>query len=215
MQSFQKLQIKFRKWRYPGGIAYWERRYASGGNSGSGSSGLLAAYKAEIVNQFVKKQGIQSVLELGCGDGQQLQLAQYPQYTGLDVSPSSIETCKRVFSSDATKKFDLYDPFQFNPLEYQSNMSLSMEVIFHLTEENTYQLYLKHLFSCAQQWVVIFASNTDDNTGGIFPHFKPRQFLPDIPPGWELHQHLPNPHFDISISEFFIFEKRNAPEIRQ
>ena len=51
---FQQLRIAFRRLRYPGDGAYWERRYAKGGNSGTGSSGVLATYKAEIVNRFVE-----------------------------------------------------------------------------------------------------------------------------------------------------------------
>ena len=34
---------------------YWEKRYASGGNSGAGSYNYLAEFKAEILNNFVTK----------------------------------------------------------------------------------------------------------------------------------------------------------------
>jgi SAM-dependent methyltransferase len=213
MQLFQKLQTALRKWRYPGSFRYWERRYAAGGNSGAGSAGVLAAYKARIVNEFVKSADIQSVVELGCGDGQQLLLAHYPQYTGLDIAPSAIAACRRLHGNDAGKHFGVYNPFSFNPEAYASDMALSMEVIFHLTEEESYQLYLQHLFACARKWVLIFASNAPDTTGGVFPHFKPRPFLADVPPGWQLRQQLPNPHADISISEFFFFEKTIYPKL--
>ncbi len=207
MQIFKKLQTSLRKWRYPGSFRYWERRYAKGGNSGAGSSGVLAAYKARVVNDFVQEHNIQSVLELGCGDGQQLLLAQYPLYIGVDIAPSAVAACKRIFSNDGSKQFGLYDPFSFNPAKCPADMALSMEVIFHLTEEELYQLYMKHLFCCARRWVLVFSANIPDNTGGLFPHFKPRQFLEDVPAGWLLRQRIPNPHGDISISEFFIFEK--------
>ena len=71
---------------------YWERRYRLGGSSGSGSTGHLAAFKAEVLNRFVHDHGIKSVIELGCGDGQQLALAEYPLYLGLDVAKTSIAT---------------------------------------------------------------------------------------------------------------------------
>ena len=51
---------------------YWENRYKAGGNSGSGSYSNLAIFKAEIINSFVKDNKIESVIEFGCGDGQQL-----------------------------------------------------------------------------------------------------------------------------------------------
>ena len=46
---------------------YWIKRYESGGNSGSGSYGVLAQYKAEIINQFVIRNKLSTVIEFGCG----------------------------------------------------------------------------------------------------------------------------------------------------
>ena len=48
----------------------------------------LAAFKAEVPNDFVRARGIDSVIEFGCGDGAQLALAEYPAYVGIDVSPA-------------------------------------------------------------------------------------------------------------------------------
>jgi Methionine biosynthesis protein MetW len=53
---------------------YWESRYRAGGTSGAGSYGLLAAFKADFINAFVTDNGIASVLDLGCGDGNLLSL---------------------------------------------------------------------------------------------------------------------------------------------
>ena len=39
---------------------YWEKRYASGGNSGAGSYNYLAEFKAEILNNFVTENNINS-----------------------------------------------------------------------------------------------------------------------------------------------------------
>lgn len=204
---FKTILSAFRRLRYPGSLTYWERRYATGGNSGTGSIGRLAAYKAETVNRFMRDYNIQSVIEFGCGDGQQLRLADYPAYTGLDISETAVARCRALFAHDAFKKFEIYEPNRFNPADFQADMALSLEVIFHLTEDETYRLYLQHLFASARRWVVIFSSNDADATGSIFPHFRPRHFTSDVPPGWALRQHIPNPHRDISLSDFFFFEK--------
>ena len=201
----------FRKLRYPGSVRYWERRYRRGGNSGAGSSGELARYKARVVNEIVQNEGLSSVLDLGCGDGQQLQLAQYPTYVGLDISPSVIERCRRLFADDSSKTFVVYSPDTFAPAHFQADMALSMEVLFHLTEEAVYQTYMQHLFAAARRFVVIFSSDETDETGGVFPHFKPRKFTPDVPPGWKLRTRLINPHRAFSVSDFFIFERTHSP----
>ena len=73
---------------------YWEQRYLSGDNSGSGSYNRLAQFKAEVLNDFVEKNNVSEVVEWGCGDGNQLKLAKYPRYTGFDVSQKAVDICK-------------------------------------------------------------------------------------------------------------------------
>src|SRR5262245_5749758 len=85
--------------------AYWETRYRTGGDSGPGSYGNLALFKARILNDFVAAEGVRSIAEFGCGDGHQLSLARYPTYLGIDVSSAAIEKCKSLFGCDSTKTF--------------------------------------------------------------------------------------------------------------
>ena len=207
MPVLDRLFNLLRRARYPGSRSYWEKRYAAGGNSGAGSSGRLATYKAEWLNRFVLENQIQSVVEFGCGDGQQLQLANYPPYFGLDIAPAAVARCQGLFAGDPAKQFAVYDPYSFQPGNCRAELALSIEVLFHLTEDDLYYLYLQHLFASAQRWVVIFAPDEADTTGGRFPHFRPRRFTPDVPPGWVLRERAPNPHRDISISDFFVFER--------
>ena len=82
-----------------------EGRYVEGGNSGAGSYNRLAEFKAEILNRFVKENHIKNIIEWGCGDGNQLMLAEYPLYIGFDVSATAIKMCKEKFLLDKTKKF--------------------------------------------------------------------------------------------------------------
>src|SRR5262245_60176590 len=90
---------------FPGTKDYWETRYAADGHSGLGSYGKIATFKAEILNAFVAQHEIRTVLEFGCGDGNQLRLARYPHYVALDISKSAIERCSRAFADDRTKPF--------------------------------------------------------------------------------------------------------------
>lgn len=201
------LTTPFRQMRYPGSAAYWERRYAQGGHSGSGSSGAVARFKADFLNDFVAKNAIHSVVELGCGDGQQLQLAVYPPYKGLDIAPSAIQRCRELFKADKNKVFDLYNPETYCPEVPGADLSISLEVIFHLTEDVVYLAYLRHLFDSSARWVIVFSSNATDNTHGIYPHYKPRRFTDHVPADWVLKETIVNPFPEISASSFFVFEK--------
>src|SRR5262245_42492336 len=70
---------------FPGSARYWQFRYKEGGSSGAGSYGRLAQFKSEVLNKLVAHQDVKTVVEFGCGDGNQLLTARYPQYIGLDV----------------------------------------------------------------------------------------------------------------------------------
>src|ERR1035438_7415845 len=75
---------------FPGSAEYWERRYSNGGNSGVGSYSVFAELKADVLNRFVSTHHVRTVIEFGCGDGNQLSLAEYPSYLGFDVSNTVI-----------------------------------------------------------------------------------------------------------------------------
>ena len=127
---------------FPGSENYWKQRYKSGGNSGAGSYHKLAEFKAQVLNSFVRDKQISSIIEYGCGDGNQLRLSEYPSYIGLDVSPEAISQCKNIFSNDETKTFKLMDEYA-NEL---AELTLSLDVIFHLVEDNVFFTYMEQLF---------------------------------------------------------------------
>lgn len=103
LKKLRRGMLKIHKWK--SSSDYWERRYRSGCDSGAGSYHRLAVFKADIINDFVRSNNIMSVIEWGCGDGNQLNYAQYPQYTGIDVSAKAVEICKKIFRGDNSKQF--------------------------------------------------------------------------------------------------------------
>ena len=86
----------FFKEKFKNSASYWQERYKKGGNSGTGSYNLLAEFKAEIINTFIKENSIETVVEFGCGDGNQLKYYQFKNYLGYDVSTESINICKTI-----------------------------------------------------------------------------------------------------------------------
>ncbi len=50
---------------------YWNHRYEQGGNSGSRSYNNLAYYKGKIINNFIEKNNIKSIIDYGVGDENQ------------------------------------------------------------------------------------------------------------------------------------------------
>lgn len=197
---------------FPGSQDYWIKRYAKGGNSGPGSYSELAKYKAEFLNAFVREHAINSVIEFGCGDGNQLSLATYPQYRGFDVSPIAVERCRSRFSSDSSKSFALLAEYAGD----SADLTMSLDVIYHLVEDRVFEEHLRAVFGAASRFVVVFSSNLDAADDAGLPHVKHRHFTDFVArqlPTWKLvkAEKPPRPYSgDIESStraEFFVFEK--------
>ena len=180
-----------RRLAFPGSTPYWEARYHDGGTSGPGSYGRLAEFKAEILNDFVRKKEIHTVIEFGCGDGAQLELARYPVYVGVDVAIVSIERCSARFAHDPTKHFYLADTLPSDLGMF--DLALSLDVIYHLVEDTIFDSYMRSLFARSQRHVVIYASNYDSLTNS--PHVRHRKFTAWIAknaPDWQPAGFVPN-----------------------
>lgn len=191
---------------FPSSVKYWEQRYANGGNSGAGSYGELAFFKANIINAFVTDNKIQTIVEFGCGDGYQLSLYTFPKYTGLDISKTAIQLCKYRFGNDTTKDFIQYNPKLIDE-SLCAELAISIDVIFHLVEDDIFELYMKHLFIASSQFVIIYSSDFNCGQRG---HERRRQFTKWIrnnAPCWELEDIINGKH-PISYSNFYIY-KRN------
>ena len=199
--------------RFQGSSNYWKERYQQGGTSGPGSAGHLAEFKAEVLNEFVANNGIQSVIEFGCGDGVQLGLAKYPLYAGVDVAEGSVANCRQRFSGDPTKTFYLANQVPENLGQF--DLVLSLDVIFHLVENKVFDAYMHSLFAHAGRFVVIFSSDKDEP--GDAPHVRHRAFTQWIKthqPKWKQTGYVPNKFpfdptrpDDTSFADFYIFEQ--------
>ncbi len=201
---------------FRGSRDYWERRYRSGRSSGAGSYGDLAAFKAEVLNGLVREHGLGSVIEFGCGDGAQLELASYPEYLGLDVSSVILDRCRARFAGDATKRFALYTPeFPADvPGLTKADLALSVDVLYHLVEEEVFARHLRDLFASANRLVVIYSSDFDRSEP--VPHVRHRAFTSWVVhnvPDWRLRQRIPNrfPYREMdgsgSLADFFVYER--------
>jgi hypothetical protein len=207
-QSFTNLTSPF-----PGSKEYWEQRYQSGGNSGAGSYSKLAEFKADVLNDFVKKHHIETVIEYGCGDGNQLKLSEYPSYMGFDVSQNAISQCSSIFASDIRKKFKSLSEYN----QERAQLTLSLDVIYHLIEDGVFLNYMERLFDSSSHFVIIYSSNTESDQYEKAQHVKHRSFTEWIQnnrPQWMLLQHLPNKYPYIkgdnvngSFADFYIYCK--------
>jgi hypothetical protein len=151
------------------------------------------------------------VVEYGCGDGAQLKLAKYPLYTGIDVSVTAVERCRRLFSGDPSKKFLNSDA---RTSKITADLALSLDVVYHLVEDPVFDTYMRRLFDSAASFVIIYSSNVEEAWSGS--HVRHRQFtrwIDQNKPDWRLVSILKNayPYDDknpagTSFADFYIFK---------
>ncbi len=222
----QILQIPFiknwkrnlQKKKFKGSGDYWEERYQNEGNSGSGSYDHLAEFKADFLNDFISKNNLSTIMEFGCGDGNQLVIAKYPKYIGLDISPTAVKMCYNRFKTDNTKSFYVYNSMAFvdNARVFNADLTLSLDVLYHLVEKEIFETYLLHLFAAANKYVIIYASDYNQAEEPVHQHENRRSFTDFVSKnitGWKLKEVVKNKYpvdthgMKGSLSDFYIYIK--------
>ena len=205
--------MNLRPFSFENSNQYWTDRYKKGGNSGAGSYGQLAQFKANVLNRFVSEKTIQSVIELGCGDGSQLLLAEYPSYIGFDISEDAINLCNSLFTDDESKTFAHID----DRSDEKADLAISLDVIYHLVEDSVFQEHLDQLFDSASRFVIIYSSNADKLDMVTSKHVKHRNFTVNVGnqyPDWTLVDKIDNQYpyngidEETSFSDFYIYGKK-------
>ena len=202
---------------FKGSADYWDSRYRKGGNSGAGSYGRLAEFKAAVINDIVAENGIKSVIEFGCGDGHQLELANYGNYIGFDVSSKAIDLCRVRFPNKPQFKFALTSDYAGET----ADLAMSLDVIYHLVEDGVFHNYMQLLFDSSTQFVLLYSCNAEMPQFNS-AHVKTREFSDWIKrhrPDWQLVKHLPNKFpYDIgnpgdtSFADFYLYRRQSVPQ---
>jgi len=190
-------------------LKYWDKRYSSGGNSGNGSYGDLLQFKAKIINDRIKKWNIKTIQDFGCGDGSlfdQLYLNAI-EYTGYDVSDFLISNLKNT--ENDLIHFKNYNEYNAK----KSDLVLSIDVIFHLVEDNVYRKYIEDIQAATGKYLIVYSSNRSD-LGEFGNHIKHREYTKDIQMDFE--EFIPNAYpYSVlgekgSFCDFCIFKKCNS-----
>lgn len=210
LPGVRRMSLLRQRMAFGDSARFWEENYARGRTSGNGSYGVLAEGKSRFLNELVRERAVRSVIEFGCGDGNQVSLAEYPSYIGLDVSRAAIGLCQRKFGGDPAKSFFLYDGACFTDRAgiFTAELALSLDVVYHLTEDPVFETYLTHLFAASQRLVVIYSTNME--IGGTAPHVRHRHFTPWVEancPGWRLTGVTKGPNSERARADFFVYER--------
>jgi hypothetical protein len=154
---------------------YWEDRYLRGATSGWGSYGTASRYKTAVINDFLERFKPSSAIEFGCGDGNQIKSINYKNYLGLDFQPA-VKICKELYKNNKNLNFDSVD----NYTGQKADLTLSLDVIYHLVEDEVFRDYMNNLFNSSKKYVVVFTTDRNDIIGTTVEHCFSRAVSPYI-----------------------------------
>ena len=131
---------------------------------------------------------------------------------------TAIEKCRGLFVDDLSKRFLSLESLEQNDA---ADLSLSLDVIYHLVEDPVFDAYMRRLFSFAGRFVIIYSSNMDREWPS--KHVRHREFtrwVENNRPEWLLLSVLKNPHpFDpsnqeqTSFADFYLFARADDRQI--
>ena len=182
--------------------SYWDGRYKSGGNSGWGSHDASSVnFKKDYINTWIDKFKSKTIVEFECGDGNQLSYFEnYDKYYGHDISPNIIEKNKTKFKGDDTKEFTS-DADELMVRKY--DLALSLDVIYHLVDDEIHNEYMHRLFSSSDK-ICVFGVDNDNPVKA--QHVKNRKISDFVKEHYPSYKLTDVKMFNENVG-FFLYEK--------
>ena len=143
---------------------YWnDIRYVTGGaESGTADSSELTLFKASVLDTIKSQYNFKSVVDLGCGEGKQIQhYKKYlngVNYTGVDFAENAINLCKKRFAADTNLKFTNLGEFR----PQKADLVISSDVIFHLIGEKALMDHINLILACNPEYIYIRSSDVEN-----------------------------------------------------
>jgi hypothetical protein len=101
------------------------------------------------------------------------------------------------------------------PADLKADLTLSLDVIYHLVEDQVFEEYMSALFAASRRWVIVYSSNHDAQPEAV--HVRHREFTRWVARHWpdfQLKERIANAFpFDAadpqqtSFADFYIFER--------
>jgi SAM-dependent methyltransferase len=161
----------------------WGRDVTGKGTSGSGSTLEITREYRAYVEDFIRKHGVKSVVDAGCGDWGFSSAIDWgdASYLGVDIASDVIETVRKKHERGKIR-FQVGDITEDLPA---ADLLISKDVLQHLSNELVHKFIANNLRTGKYTWVIL----TNDRTG-------PRQNL-DIQPGGHRPIDLAAPPFNV------------------
>lgn len=119
--------------------------------------------------------------------------------------------CRERAGEDASQEFHLVSGYDGRT----ADLALSLDVIYHLVEDDGFDSYMHLLFDATSRYVVIYSSGSSDNAGYEGSWIRQHRFtewIAENAADWVLRARVPDPYpldplvEDGSWSDLFAYE---------
>jgi 2-polyprenyl-3-methyl-5-hydroxy-6-metoxy-1,4-benzoquinol methylase len=146
---------------------FWQWRYLTdpGLGSGVGSRGEPLRSKRDLLAAVLDSVRPESVLDVGCGDGEATRGLAMAHYTGIDLSPEAIRRAKagRVDGEYLVGTVDEH--------QVEAELTLCLDVLIHQADLATYRALVARLWEVTRRVLVISGYERPHGMGAPMVHF--------------------------------------------
>ena len=100
--------------------------------------------------------------------------------------------------------------------EEVADLTLSLDVVYHLVEDDVFERYMSRLFGSSTCFVIVYSSNQNEQVETGAPYIRHRKFTEWVEEnisGWRLMERIPNENpytgdFEQgSYADFYVYQK--------
>lgn len=162
--------------------------------------GEAAQEKADFVNRIIEEFRPRTIIDWGCGDGEVIKRLHLniSKYYGVEISPFMVLKLSKKFNRDFCR---FSSPKKARNLKWRGELSMSLDVMFHLVNPIEYREYLANLFGTSDQLVLI--KSPDETRNGMNRHVLYRKWTPDVAklfPSWKLVR---------NVEDWYLYERNH------
>lgn len=130
--------------------------------------------------------------QTGSFDSANAALYAIPNFTGVDLSFEMVSRCRAAFADKENWQFLTLD--EFSRIDSRFDLTMSLDVIYHLIEDDVFDRYMNMLFSRARRNVLIYSSNHDEQAPARHvTHREYGRWIAKHRPTWRLRETMEHP----------------------
>jgi SAM-dependent methyltransferase len=139
----------------------WAKDATGKGTSGTGSSLEITRWYRAYLEHFIKKHGVKSVVDAGCGDWSFSKAMDWGDvsYLGVDIASDVIEAVRKKHGRGKFK-FQLGDITEELPA---ADLLISKDVLQHLSNDLIHKFIKNNLRKGKYKWVILTNDRSSEN----------------------------------------------------